>query len=437
MKPDAQIKLKAAGNLLALGGLALLALGLSYQFFTPKLYRASAVIRVENRGVRRPDKADGRPANLSEALSMAAEYELLKSDAFQSQVISNLNLREIWGKRSPQGAMPGTNEVRMLLQSKTRIHPLPNAGLIEIQVTSEERDDTALIANEFARLYRNYRESQSQNVSRERIDALRKNWDAEDRKVREAQERLEKIVSDIKKARAADTNSFYDRSNIAELQNKRIELEASYVEQQNMLVQLKALKPEQLRQVLPIMVTNEMLNVTLDKLTAAKHDLSEAQTALDPETPEVKSAVMVVEERNKNVTEAIAGMMTAREAEVAALKTTLDDLTQKLASARTNTSDLSTNNPAYRAALQEVQSLEDERYQLKTTLATNSIEAVLPLSLSATIVENAQLPLRPALPDPSLAHGVIGSGALAGVIGLLLLFITRKSKPLLAKATVK
>jgi uncharacterized protein involved in exopolysaccharide biosynthesis len=438
MKPEPKNNLKSLAKLLLAGGLALLPLGLAYLFLSPKVYQSSAKVRVEKRGWIRTEKPGVRAAGSFEAPVIVAEYQFMRSDAFLSQVIGNLGLREVWSKRSPQGGTAlSTNDALMRLRTQTRIQLVPNTSIIEAQVTGADAAETARIANEIVRRYHDYRQAQRQNASGEMITSLQTRWEEQGKKVSAARERLAQVVLDIKKARAANTNTFYDPASFEAMQTRRVELETDYVRQQSALEELKMLKPEQLRRVLPGMVSNSTLTAALDQFQTAERDLAEAKTTRGPDTPEVKHAAIMVQALDKNVTQVMAGVMIEREADLASRKSLLEKLNQELKHASTNVDQFSPNNPAYVAALQNVQKLEEERDLLKTKLDTDSLEAVSPFSLSAEIMQTAETPVRPASPDGNLALGIMGAGGAAAIGGLLLvLLINRKPKPAHGNAQV-
>ncbi|MDB6111712.1 MAG: ywqD 2 [Pedosphaera sp.] len=432
MKPELKAKLKYPAKLILIGGVALLTIGFAYQFLSPRVYRSAAKVQVSRRGWVQTEKSGAHSAASFETPFIVAEYDFMRSDDFLSQVIKNLDLRASWGKRSQQGAPLSTNEALVLLHTKTRIGTVPHTSVLEVEVTSDDAAETASIANEIARLYRDYRQSRRHDASSDKIVAMQTQWQEQGKKVSEARERLAQVVLDIQKARAASTNSFYDPDSLEAMQTKRVELETDYVKQQSALASLKTLKPEQLRLALPGMVTNSTLSSSLEQLEAAERQLTEAKTTRGPDTPEMKYATIMVQELDKRLTQVIGGVMIEREADLALRKSLLDKLNRELLHASTNVNEFSTNNPVYLAVLQKVQSLEEEREVLRTRLDTDSLEAVSPLSLSAEIVQTAEPPVRPASPDERLAFGIIITGGAAAILGLLLLVLASKtSKPAL------
>src|SRR4051794_15263219 len=118
MKPEIKNNLKSLATLLLAGGLALLVIGPAYLRLSPKVYRSSAKVRVEKRGWVRTEKPGVQPANSFETPLLITEQQFMRSDAFQSQVIESLGLRESWGKQSPRGTALSTNEALLVLRSK-------------------------------------------------------------------------------------------------------------------------------------------------------------------------------------------------------------------------------------------------------------------------------------------------------------------------------
>src|SRR4051812_40717856 len=107
MTSPASNKLKAPARMLTFGGLAVLALGLAHQFLTPKVYRASAMVRLENRGLGQMGGASGK-SQFSEKSSLPDEVAYMNTDLFLNRVIDDLG---------PRNAL-GTNTDLRLLRSK-------------------------------------------------------------------------------------------------------------------------------------------------------------------------------------------------------------------------------------------------------------------------------------------------------------------------------
>ncbi|GEM_PF-3127063 len=430
MKPDAYKRFKSAATLFLVVGLAASAVGLGYLFLSPKIWQATAKVRVEARGWVHSEGVGARTTLSSEAPYMDAERQFMRSDELLGRVIENLRLREVWGRKLQPGALMGTNQTLRLLHARTSIRVVPRTSVLEVQVTGDDPVEIAPIANEIARLYCDYRQSQRKAASEEKIAALQTQWEKENTKLSQAQEQLEKIVLDIKKARAASADSLYGPEEIQRMQNDRNRLETAFIQQRDQLEQFKALKPDQLKVLLPTVLTNDALNTSLERLAEARRTLAEERTKSGAETEETKRAAALADEADTRVNQAIVGVISEREADLAMRKSMLEKLNTLLKNARTNVDELSQDNPGYVAAQQRVQQIEEEREQLRDRLTgSDSLEAYSPFSLSAQIYDNAETPTRPVSPDQRLALGIIIVGTAVCCGSLLLFWMAARTKP--------
>ncbi|HWF19748.1 MAG TPA: Wzz/FepE/Etk N-terminal domain-containing protein [Verrucomicrobiae bacterium] len=435
MSAPAQNKIKSAATMLALAGVLVAILGMAYLFLTPKSYRATARIKVEKSNwINHQAIRDAQ--NSSDSHLASAECQVLRSNAFLDRVVQNLDLSHEWGKRYRQGTPLSQDDAREMLRSKSDIHSMPDSSIIVISVTSEESEETAKIANELARLYTNYCQSQRQDTIHGKVDSLQHQWEVQNKKVQDTQLKLQQIKLEIKRDRVRATNGpiFYDSDNYGLLQNKRIELESQTVQLRDQLNELKMLQPAEQRQVLSSLdtETNSVLNTSLAQLRKAKTDLADAESDHGADSPEVKHAQKIVDEMEKSLTRTVSGIIMMKQADLAAdeaaFKALDDELKNIKAPNQVDTNIL--QNPAFAQTYQELQQLEHDRDALQDQMnSTYTKEAFQPVVITAELTDSAETPSRPFMPDSRVALGGIGGGgalSLAG-LGLLLLIQMRKS----------
>src|SRR6266404_3972397 len=180
MTIKARTRRESFARVLSISGALVIVTGLAYLFLTPKIYQASARIQVSNIG-----PMQNHPAGAAQVLKLlpAAECEFMRSDAILDPVIEHLRLNELWGQRYTHGNALNNAQSRARLRMMADIHPLPDSEVIQIKVTSAEPHETALIANEIARIYSDSRQARRQNESREKINLLKQQWEAQNAKV--------------------------------------------------------------------------------------------------------------------------------------------------------------------------------------------------------------------------------------------------------------
>lgn len=421
MAGNTKSQLKSIAALLCLAGSAVVVVGVAYLFFTPKTYIASAKIRIRN--WVRSDSTKGA----QNTVDLATECRAVRSDEILDQTIKNLGLSELWSKRFNQGAPLKPEQTRALLKERLDVHPASRSEVIEIREASADPDEAAKVANELARQYHDKRQTQRRALNSERLSQFKQKWEEQGEKVRQAQEALEKLYLAINQNRA--TNPAAMREVIL---SKRIDLESQYVARRDELERLKALKPELLRQVLPTLETNtnSVLTASLTKRSKARTDLVLAQSTYAPDSKEVKDATQVVDELDQTINQEIAGIMAARETKVLSLKAALDDMDQKLKQASGNPQEISDQDAAYARARKIVEDLKQERDTLQEKIyEEQSHDAIMPAAVVPEIIDSAEPPSKPAIPNGKVAATAISAGMLAALAGLVLLLNSQGARP--------
>ena len=127
-------------------------------FLLPESYASTARIKIE------PDIVKDFPAFPPEITYatydpyfIQTEFEVIQDRVVLGKVIEALNLNEEWGKRYYGGATLKTPETMEFLKRRMSLSPMRNTKLIGITIYSEDKNEAALIANEIAEAYRDYR----------------------------------------------------------------------------------------------------------------------------------------------------------------------------------------------------------------------------------------------------------------------------------------
>ena len=92
-----------------------------------------------------------------DAFFMQTTFEVIQSPLVLSNVVSQLNLNEVWGKKYLNGERLKTTESVDLLKRRMDLRPVRNTRLIAITVYSEDKNEAAQLANAVAKAYQDYR----------------------------------------------------------------------------------------------------------------------------------------------------------------------------------------------------------------------------------------------------------------------------------------
>ena len=121
-------------------------------FILPESYLSLARIQVS--------QATGNDAGQpppGDAHFPAAEWAALQSDAVLDRVVERLNLGERWGRRLAAGGKLQRDDCLRRLRSRMELRPSRGVPLIEVRVSSEDRNEAAEMANAVVESYRSLR----------------------------------------------------------------------------------------------------------------------------------------------------------------------------------------------------------------------------------------------------------------------------------------
>jgi len=224
-------------------------------FILPESFSSTARIKIER------DQSD--IAGLTDAHFMGAydpyfiqtEFEVIQSEVILGEVIKDLDLNKVWGKKYANGDTLKTTETMGLLKGRMDLRPVRNTSLIEIRVYSERPEEAALLANAIATAYRNHRLEQRMAMSRNGIKSLEERWTEQEKKVRDQQKEVDHLreVNQVPDAIAfADSPTILmSAETLRKIESMRIETAADLARQEVMLNKLKSVSPEDLAEVLP------------------------------------------------------------------------------------------------------------------------------------------------------------------------------------------
>lgn len=418
MTTPARNTLKSAATMFAIGGAIITAAGLVYLLATPKIFRASARIKltewIQSKDLRNP----------TDLAPVYAECDFLRSDAMLNQVITNLGLIQLWDNRYHPPVSSNLDLTRARLKSKLSIRPSLNSSIINITVTSEDRDETAKIANELAQLYLNFRQTSHQDLVRDKLSSLKQEWDAQSEKIRTAQAALDKAVINVMRENATNETKYYDPASFGVLQSQRVDVESNYVSLSRQLAELKKMDPQARTEVLSTDPDETTINTLTHDLSKAKSDLLHARLNYADDSQQVKEAAVTADTLGQRLTNAVTDTMAGKETQVAKLKTQLSDLDSQLKHANTNAPPQTPTSTEYNQAKAELIKLHKERDDLEKKMNDqDSEQAIRPKDLTANLIDSAEIPSQPIVPDRHVALGAIAVGGIVMIIGLALLVL--------------
>jgi capsular exopolysaccharide synthesis family protein len=196
----------------------------------------------------------------------------------------------------------------------------------------------------------------------------------------------------------------------------RIESKAQLGREETILERLRNSTPEDLVQVLPRALPDNLLSSLLEQLNLAEQILIAKKKDFGPENPEVIKSTDSVAQLRTNIQKQVTGIMTALEDKVAASKKYLENLETEVQQATTNDIAKAAQSRPYFDAKRALDELTRFRQLLNMKIASEKIDVDLPKTAMVEIIDQARPGLRPVRPNKPLniALGII-IGLVVGV----------------------
>ncbi len=390
-------------------------------FILPESFSSMARIKVER---DRSDIADlsGQPMIGSyDPYFIQTEFEIIQSEVVLGKVIEALNLNEKWGKKYNAGQRFTTTETMALVKRQIDLRPVRNTSLIEIRVFSDNPDDAALLANEIAKTYREYRLDQRRKFGLEGIKSLEETVGDYESKVKAAQDKVETLRVKLKVPDAIASENLptvlLSAESLRHIEALRIEGEAEYVKQKTLLDQLMTLELTNLTQTIPaIGVQDNQLNEYLQAEALVDQKLIALKKVLGPDATEMRQTLAQQEDIKAKIANRTMGIMNGLKAKVAATGQGVEALSNAVAKAQETDIQKANESRPYFEAKRDLEELVRFSQILQTKIAMEKTDLQLPKTSMVEIIDHAKPGLRPVRPNKPLniALGVI-IGLVVGV----------------------
>ena len=389
-------------------------------FILPESYSSTARIKIER---DQPDIANfsGQAQMVGyDPFFIQTEFEVIQSEQILGSVIQSLDLTKVWGAKYANGERLSKTEAMGLLHGRVSLRPVRNTSLIEISVMSEKPAEAAQIAQEIAVQYQKYRLEERNRQRTGGIQALIEERNAQEKKILEAQANVDKLRRDLKipDSMAAENSPspLLTAETLRHLNALRIESQAEFVRQSTLLNSLKALTPEDQREVLPTTAQDNLLGSLLEQLTIADQKLLAVEKDLGDQHVEVIKARSQVADLNVKIGKRVHGIMQGLAAKVDSLGKGLTNLITEVESATQEDIEKANQSQPYFEAKRRLEELQRSRVMLENKIYSENIDKALPTTAMVEILDNAVPGVRPVRPNKPLniALGII-IGLVVGV----------------------
>jgi len=389
-------------------------------FILPESYSSMARIKVERDQSDISFTTDPRVGMQYDPYFIQNEFETIKSERVLTNVVANLNLNEDWGKKYNGGQPLKTHESVARLKSMMDLQPVRNTSFLDIKVYSEKPEEAAGLANAVATAYREYRLETRQQLSRGGIKALEARWNEQEQKVHAAQTNVDRLreeynISDV--MASSDTPTvMMSAETLRKLEGMRIELEATVMQQETLLENLKGMSRDKLIYTLPTATPDTLLNSLLEQKNYAEQALLVKQKDFGEQNPEVMKLHGQVDDLKIKINNQVDGILLGLDSRVSAVRQQLNKLKNEVEKAKTNDIATARQTQPYWEAKRKLEDLQRFSQVLQMKIASENIEVSLPKTTMVEIMDDALPGIRPVKPNKPLniALGII-IGLVVGV----------------------
>jgi succinoglycan biosynthesis transport protein ExoP len=391
----------------------------------PQSYSSTARIEVN------PDSLDISSIGLGGSLPSSAylpydpyfiqtEFEKMQSEKVLGRVIAGMDLNKKWGDRYNGGTPLRTEETMELLKQHINLSPERNTKLIDITVYDEDKQEAADLANAIAEAYKQYRLELRNTNTWNGIQVLKREFEEEEAQIRAAQSNVDYLrqkyhVVDTDPNAIAPTPTL-DSVTMQRLNDQAVEKEQEYVSMEKKMTtlhQLQETDPAELRDVLPSLVTDPELSSLLDSLHKTEQTLAQLKVDYAPDNPDVMRQQKLADELNRQIDKRVKGIMDGLDAQVQAMKASLDTLRASLSNSIAADQEAAARGQPYWQAKRDLEDRREFHKLLQAKIESEKLDLEIPKTQMVSIVDPAVPGKAPVKPNKAL-NIVLGI-----VVGLL------------------
>lgn len=394
--------------------LLVLLTGILVTFAMPKVYRASTVVAVRQ---EMPDvEVFKSHVTGYDPYFMRTQFERIQSRPIVEETVRKLNLVKVLGSAYGFMQFPNRTERTIkLVGDRMRVRQYRDTNLIEIQMLLSEPKETAnelvaRVANTIAEVFRDQRIQSSRRETERALRALHASLEEQNRRVTEAEEKVEQIRAKYKlnvvSARAGADMRTAEQTGMMQLEYQRRKLRVEVADKESRLKQINSLSDQDLLDAAPTLGDDLLAQLVAEKRRSEveRKRLLESYGRKHPKVVEVSA---VIQELDQKIDDALEGMKTGIRVEYEATREQLAILEAELEALKNE--ERARNSVGYREfdrAVAELAHTEDIRDALEARYLQEQIEMRIP----RTIVDVVE----PAV--PSSAEGYVSPNIMLNVL---------------------
>ncbi len=376
-------------------------------FILPESYASTCRIKVESDGLDIPGMTTPSTAMSGyDPYFIQTTFEIMQSQLVLSNVIRDMNLNEVWGKKYYYGTPLKDSETMAILKGRMSLAPVRNTKLIAITVYSDDRDEAAKIANAIAVAYTNYRLESRQQMVKKGVDVLKVQYQLEEQQIQTNQDRVDQLRRDLgiseQMANSPGPTGTYDAIALQRIHEQLLEGERYYKEKLDLLNELKSLDQNKLRDVLPRANPDAALSSLLDQL----HEAQRSKAAKIVDYSLSNSVVIRIQTQidtlDQQIDDCVVGIMTSLASQVHSMKASLDALAQKVEDAKAKDMLEAANFQPYYDAKRQLENQRDMHRLLYAKIKQEELDSAIPKTSMAQITDTAEPGKSPVKPNKTV-----------------------------------
>src|SRR6266850_883884 len=297
--------------------------------FQPKIYMASARIKVEPERPSVSPYSDVRDYPVYDPYFLQTQYEIIQSQKILYPVVERLNLQQVWG-----GDTKLTMDIAFKrLKGQLSVRRFRDTTLIEITVYDRSGALAAEIANTIAELFERDRLELKRQQTQKGIDKLREQAEQQLERVRTVQERIERLRKELN-VPVVNAVKLSDLA-MEQLNTQLNEARAEAVAREVQLNEVMKLTPQQLRSAVTTFTTDANVQSLLQNLTDAETHLETLKEDFGPEHPPVLALLATRDKLQDQLNERLEGIKRGLEVQFRVAKARVDELQKQFDIAKT------------------------------------------------------------------------------------------------------
>ena len=379
-------------------------------FILPESYSSTAKIKVENDGGIIGGFGQAAATQFPyDPFFIQTTFEIMQSQLVLSNVISAMNLNEVWGKKYFNGETLKTSETIDILKGRMALAPVRNTKLIAITIYSDDKNEAAAIANQIAEAYKNYRVSTLKKTVETGLAALMATFLEESNTLQSIQTNVDYMRHTLKitdDATSREPSASLDKEELHSINAATMDAEREYNKQLEKFNSLRGIytnTPGKLRDILPNMVADNELSGMLSQL----HENQRAMSKLLVDNADSTNSLVVtrtkklIQTLEGQIDDRIAGIMQQLETELGTTKASWDTLKNKVDGAKQLDFENATKFQPYYAEKRKLLDLAETHKMLSLKITGMITDEQIPTTSMVQLTDAAEpgkVPVKPNKP---------------------------------------